>query len=58
MYNKKIRIALIEYGVKHYELAELLGISEPTLCRRLRSELPEEEQNRIVEIISRGKAND
>ena len=53
MNNSKIRNALKETGVKYWELARLLGISDGTLCRRLRDELPADEQDRIVELIRR-----
>jgi DNA-binding Lrp family transcriptional regulator len=46
-----IRLALLSAGIKNYELAEMMGISEWTLSRRLRKELSEEEQQRIVELI-------
>lgn len=51
MKNMKIRQALMEAGMKNYQLAELMGISEFTLSRRLRNELPIEEQETIVSII-------
>ena len=41
-------------GMKQYALASLLGSSEWTLSRKLRTELPDEEKQRILEII-RGK---
>lgn len=49
--NAKIRIAMIECNMKHYELARIMGIHEGSLSRKLRDELPEEEQNKIVELI-------
>ena len=49
--NIKIRIKLMEKNMRHYELDKLLGISEPTRCRMLREELPEEEQDRICKLI-------
>ena len=49
--NLRIRNALKEYGVKQWQLAELLGCGEYTLCRKLRHELPDEEQKRIVALI-------
>jgi len=52
MNNKKIRIAMMESGIRQWELAKLLGISESTLTRKLREELPDEEQDKIVEIIN------
>ena len=49
--NLKIRIKMIEKNMRYYELDKLLGISEPTRCRMLREELPEEEQDRICKLI-------
>ena len=51
MSNIKIRIKLLEYDKKLWWLADMLGISEATMSRRLRKELPEEEQDRICKII-------
>lgn len=51
MNNIEIRKAMKERRLFNYELAEALGISEFTLSRRLRKELPQEEKNRILEII-------
>ena len=51
MNNLKIRVAMISNNVKQWEVAELLKISEPSLSRLLRHELPEEEQDRIVKAI-------
>lgn len=53
--NSIIRRALFDAGMKQWQLAELMGITEFTLSRKLRHELPEEEQTRIVNLIrSRG----
>lgn len=49
--NQKVRFALLENNMKQWELADLMGISEAVLSRRLRKELPEEEQERIVALI-------
>ena len=54
--NIRIKIALLEVGMKNWELAAFLGISEATMSRRLRVELPEEEQDRIINVI-RNNAN-
>ena len=51
MNNIKIRQALASKMMKYYQLDELLGISEATRCRMLRTELPAEEQNRIIQLI-------
>lgn len=52
MTNVTIRNAAREAGVHHWEVAEALGISEGSFCRRMRHELPEAEQARILEIIN------
>ena len=44
MANKIIREELKERGVRHWELAHELGISEQTLVRWLRFELDEDRQ--------------
>lgn len=51
MKNMKIRKAASSHMVKHWEIASALGISENWFCRKLRTELPEEEQTRIIGII-------
>lgn len=58
MTNEKIRLALFQHGVYQYELADLLNVSEITLSRRLRRELPEDEQDRIVQIIEQHSRGD
>ncbi len=44
MANKIIREGLKARGVRHWELAAALGISEQTMVRRLRFELDEDHQ--------------
>lgn len=58
MSNTRIKIKMLKSGIKQWELARLLGISESALSRKLRDELPEEEQDRIVAVIERGKENE
>ena len=56
--NLRVRFAAREAGVHHWEIAETLGISEGSFCRRMRHELPEAEQARIlaaIDEISRGR---
>ena len=38
-------------GVRQWELAEHLGMTEFTFCRKLRHELPEDEKARIMAAI-------
>lgn len=43
--NQEVREALQNKGMKQWELADMLGISEFTLTRWLRKELTEEKKN-------------
>lgn len=54
--NNLIRKQLEDFGVKQWELAEMLGISEFTLSRKLRKELTQEETARILDLIRNRKA--
>ena len=51
MNNMKIRIKLLEHNKRIWWLAQIMGTSEATMSRRLRTELPEDEQNRIIKLI-------
>ena len=51
MKNEKIRQAAMITRVKLWEVAAALGVTDGTLSRKLRFELPEEEQARIIGII-------
>lgn len=50
--NLIIRKALRENDIYQWELADILGVSEVTVCRWMRKEYPKEEQIRIAEMIS------
>ena len=39
------------HGVFLYELADCLGISDTTLARKLRGDVPEEEQKKMFKLI-------
>lgn len=62
MNNLRIRKALASNMLKYWQLARILGISEMTLYRRLRDDLPESEQDRICQLIedyaAKGGRND
>ena len=49
--NAAIRTRAKEKGVRLWELAEIMGISEPTITRRLRRELPAEQQEKMLALI-------
>lgn len=55
MTNLKIRKAMAEHSLTQWKLARLLGVSESTVYRMIREELPEEEQDRIVALINEGR---
>lgn len=55
MANLEIRQELKKRRMYNYELAELLGITEWTLSRKLRKELPEEEKQHILQVIKKGR---
>jgi len=52
MKNSIIRNLLLERGIKQWQLAKMLGMGETTLSRKLRNELPEDEKQRILEVIN------
>ena len=57
--NNDLRTAIFTSGLKHWEIAKLLGIHEATLARWLRSELPNEKKDQILQIIqNHGKAGE
>ena len=51
MSNQIIRSTARENGVPLWAVARRMGISEPTMTRKLRCELPENEQKHIIGII-------
>lgn len=50
--NQEIRAAAKKMGVKHWQIAEYLGISEPTIMRWLRVPLSPEREKAIMAAIS------
>lgn len=51
--NVDIRTSAIKSNVFLWEIANELGISEPTITRKLRTELSTEEKNRYLEAIAK-----
>lgn len=51
MTNQKIRDAAKKHGVKLWEVGDVLGLNDGNFSRKLRHELPAEEQENIIEII-------
>lgn len=51
MKNERIRAAAKETGVRLWEIAERVGITDSNFSRKLRRELPDTEQDRLLAII-------
>lgn len=55
MRNKEIRDAMKAKKTSQWQLGELLGVSENTVNRRLRKELPDDEKKKILDIIEKAR---
>lgn len=53
MCNMDLRQKAKEKGVFFWQIAEKLGVSEATMTRRLRFELPEQEKQKYLSIIDK-----
>lgn len=51
MANLEIRQAMARKRLKHYEVAQILGVSPFTFSRWMRDELPVEKKEQIMKII-------
>ena len=51
MCNLDVRRAAAGSGVRLWQVADALGIADAQLSRKLRKELPDEEKQKIFEII-------
>lgn len=51
MFNKDIREAIAQAGLKYWQVADAYGISDGNFSRKLRKELPEEEKKKIFKAI-------
>lgn len=51
MSNINIRMEATKRSVRLWQIAERLGISDANFSRKLRRELPDEEQSKILAII-------
>lgn len=55
MCNTAIRSAIQNAGVRHWMVADELGISETTFCRMLRKELPGERREEVLQAVQNVK---
>ena len=53
MENVGIRVAMLTAGLKQYQVAVELGITEEYFSKLLRNELPESKQKEILAAINR-----
>ena len=53
MKNVEVRAAYMAHGIRQWELARELGLSETHFSRKLRHELPPEEKERILAAIEK-----
>lgn len=51
MANKQLKIAMLKNEIRQWQVARRLGMTEFSLSRKLRQELPEPERERLMEII-------
>lgn len=49
--NNDLRESARKHGVPFWLIADTMGVSEPTMTRKLRRELPAEEKAKIFDII-------
>lgn len=52
--NIPVHDEISKSGLKYWQIADMLHISPETLSKRLRHELPPEEQRKIIEVITEG----
>lgn len=52
-HNTEIRLACKQFGVYLYSVAATLGVSEATLTRWLRYELPAEKKKQVMDAIEK-----
>jgi len=50
--NQEIKKAMKEHKVKQWQIAEKLGMSEFTLSRWFRHELPEDKKRMVLEAVA------
>lgn len=56
--NLDVRKRAKEAGVYHWQIAKKMGVSEITMCRKMRTELPLEEKEKIFKIIEELKGEE
>lgn len=57
MANTLFREEAKKHGVRHWEVADAIGILDVNFCRKLRKELPVHEQAKLINIVHEIAAN-
>lgn len=52
MNNRDVRLEILGAGLKYWQIADALGISNSALSVKLRKELPDEEKEKIRSAIA------
>lgn len=52
MTNNDVRQAAARAGVKLWQVADKLGVTDSTFSRKLRKELPQEEKEKVFAIVA------
>ena len=53
MANTDVRYEIMKSGLKNYQVATMLGVTETTFSRWLRTELPADRKQKILEAIKK-----
>ena len=51
MNNVAIRNVMKDFNLKQWQLAQILGVREESLSRKMRHEIPVDEQRRIIALV-------
>ena len=55
--NKRVRDELIRNGMFLWKLAKLMNVSEASVTRMMREELPKDRQDELIDLIRKGANN-
>lgn len=56
--NKRVRDELIRNGLFLWQLAKRMGVSEASVTRMMREELPDARQDELIDLIRKGAKRD
>lgn len=52
--NRRVRDELVRCQMYLWELAKMIGVSEATMTRMMREELPDARQDELIDLIRKG----